>query len=114
MELAEARRFALSLPEVTEEPHFHLSSFRVRGKIFATVPQGDALLHVFVSDEDRELAVAVEPEAYETLWWGKKAVGVKVTLATADAGRLEDLLRAAWARKAPKRLARAARGDAVE
>jgi hypothetical protein len=44
-ELAEARRFALSLPEVTEEPHFDMSSFRVRGKIFVTVPPDGTRLH---------------------------------------------------------------------
>jgi len=37
-DLAEARRLALSLPEVTEQPHFDMASFRVRGKIFVTVP----------------------------------------------------------------------------
>jgi len=31
-----ARRYALSLPEAVEEPHFEYASFRVRGKIFAT------------------------------------------------------------------------------
>jgi predicted DNA-binding protein (MmcQ/YjbR family) len=33
-----AREFALSLPGTSEEPHFDMSSFRVKGKIFATVP----------------------------------------------------------------------------
>lgn len=30
------RKLALSFPEVTEEPHFEKTSFRVKGKIFAT------------------------------------------------------------------------------
>ncbi|MEP6674290.1 MAG: MmcQ/YjbR family DNA-binding protein [Ferruginibacter sp.] len=30
------RRLALSFPGVTEEPHFHLRSFRFKKKIFAT------------------------------------------------------------------------------
>ncbi len=48
MKLAEVRRFAVSLPEATEEPHFDLASFRVKGKIFATVPPEEKHLHVFV------------------------------------------------------------------
>lgn len=30
------RKLALSFPEVTEEPHFEKTSFRVKKKIFAT------------------------------------------------------------------------------
>jgi hypothetical protein len=38
---ATVRRLALSLPETTEEPHHDMTSFRVGGKIFATVtPRG--------------------------------------------------------------------------
>ena len=51
MRLETARRFALSLPETTEQPHFEKSSFRVKGKIFATVPVGGKALHVFVGEE---------------------------------------------------------------
>jgi hypothetical protein len=105
MRIDAVRRFALSLPETTEEPHFDLSSFRVKGKIFATVPPGDTHLHVFVSDDERELMAAAQPKAYETLMWGKRAAGLRVTLAAAKAKDVEDLLRSAWSRKAPKKLA---------
>jgi len=33
VKLNDVRRFAMSLPEVTEEPHFAYTSFRVKGKI---------------------------------------------------------------------------------
>ena len=52
-----ARAAALALPETTEEPHHHFGSFRVRGKIFVTVPLDRQHLHVFVDEEDRELAL---------------------------------------------------------
>lgn len=104
MRIDEVRRYALSLPEATEEPHFQLSSFRVRGKIFATVPVDQAHLHVFVAEEDREFATTVDPQAYEKLWWGKKVVGVRVTLAKAKINDVEHLLYSAWRRKAPKAL----------
>ena len=51
MKMSQLRTFALALPETTEEPHFNYSSFRVRGKIFATVPpdESDKVLVEFVA-----------------------------------------------------------------
>ena len=106
MKIAEARRYALTLPEVTEEPHFHLSSFRVRGKIFATVPPDEEHLHIFVDEQERELAIAVNPRACEKLWWGKQVAGLRVILPKAKAADVKDLLHSAWRRKAPKSLAK--------
>jgi len=102
MKLAAARRFALSLAETTEEPHFHFASFRVRGKIYATVPPGETHLHVFVDEPDRERYLAMFPDAYEPLLWGKKVMGLRVTLAAAREPDVRDLLAAAWRRRAPK------------
>lgn len=96
------RRFALSLPDVTEEPHFHFTSFRIGGKIFATMPPGDALLHVFVPEEERQIAVQSRPDVCEVLNWGKRVVGLRIELARADEEFVEDLLRSAYAGKAGK------------
>jgi len=104
--LDQLRRYALSLPEVTEQPHFDYASFRVRGKIFVTVPPGGKHLNVFVDEEQRELALAVHAAFVEKLWWGGKVVGLRVELASADGKVVNELVRQAWARKAPKRLAR--------
>src|SRR5437763_6968190 len=103
MELAEARTHALSLPETTEQPHFDMASFRVRGKIFATVPPDGDRLHVFVDADEVHASVAEDPAAYEELWWGKKLSGLRVNLAVADVDRVAELLTEAWRRKAPKR-----------
>jgi hypothetical protein len=102
----DVRRFALSLPEVTEEPHFHLTSFRVKSKIFATMPAEGGYLNVFVGDAEREVMTAVDPEVFETLRWGKQIAGLKVRLAAAKGADVKELLRAAWQRKAPKKLTR--------
>jgi hypothetical protein len=99
--LQQARRFALSLPETTEEPHHELSSFRVRGKIFATVPPDGLRLHIFVEEERREAAIAMEPAAIEKLWWGSKVTGVRVLLGQATPELVSSLLYSAWCRKAP-------------
>lgn len=105
MKLAEVRSFAMSLPEVTEEPHFHLSSFRVRGKIFVTIPPEESHLRIFVADAERERALAIAPECLEKLLWGGKVVGLSVALANAKPSVVKQLIRCAWTHKAPKSLA---------
>jgi hypothetical protein len=104
MKIAQVRRFALSLPEATEEPHFNFASFRVRGRIFATVPPDGEHLHIFVGDDDRERALELDPEFLEKLHWGKRVVGVRATLAKAKPAVVTRLLTQAWSRKAPKAL----------
>ena len=83
-EFQRAREFALSLPGVSEQPHFDKSSFRVNGKIFVTVPPGEAYLHVFVDEAETEASVAEDPAAFAPLLWGTKQRGLRVTLAAVD------------------------------
>ena len=104
MTLEQARRFALSLPEAAEEPHFDKWSFRVRGRIFATVPPDGEHLHVFVDEALTDAAVAAKPAAFAELRWGKQAVGVRVTLRAAGARAVAALLEQSWRRKAPRTL----------
>jgi hypothetical protein len=73
----------MSLEAVTEEPHHHYSSFRVRGKIFVTIPPEEDFIHVFVGEEDRQNALALYPEFVEKLLWGAKVLGLRVALASA-------------------------------
>ena len=105
MKLGDARRIALALPEAAEAPHFDFTSFRIRGKIFATAPPDGLHLHVFVDDEERERALELHPEFVEKLWWGKKVVGLRVTLGKASTAVVKNLLANAWKKKAPKALA---------
>jgi hypothetical protein len=105
MNIAQVRRHALSLAEVTEAPHHHFSSFRVGGKIFVTVPPEGTHIHIFVSEEQRELALSLEPECLEKLLWGGKVVGLRVDLAKVPVTVAKRLLQQAWAYKAPKAVA---------
>lgn len=104
MKLAQVRKIALALPEVSEAPHFAFTSFRIRGKIFATAPPGDEYLHVFVADEERELALAMERSYVEKLFWGGKVCGLRVVLPKAKPKIVAELLMRAWTHKAPKKL----------
>ena len=102
MTLDEARSFALSLPGAVEAPHFDYTSFRVRGKIFATAPPDGGRLHVFVDEHAVGVAVGVVPDALEELHWGKKLAGVVVHLDRADSEIVRDLLEESWRRRASK------------
>ncbi len=97
---------AFSLPETTEQDHHGFPSFRVAGKIFATLPNA-AHVHVMLSDTLVEMAIGTSPLACEELRWGKRPSGVRVTLASAASAHLEMLLTEAWRLKAPAKLVRA-------
>jgi hypothetical protein len=106
MTLDEARAVALSLPGSTEEPHFERTSFRVRGKIFATAPLEGGSLHVFVDEHAVGVAVRMDPQAFAELHWGRKLAGVAVDLERADPEIVCDLLEESWRLRATKRLIR--------
>jgi len=103
MRMSTVRRYALSLPEVTEAPHHDDASFRFRGGIFVTVPPAQDVVHVFVDDDQRERALAMYPHLASQLMWGAKARGVRVTLAAADAHAVKALVRAAYEKRVAKR-----------
>jgi len=102
MKLADVRRLALSLPETTEEDHHGMASFRIRGRIFATVPDAEHV-RVMASEEDIHAAVA-ESRSCEPFYWGKRLACVVVDLASCPPALVRELLWGAWERKAPKRL----------
>jgi hypothetical protein len=102
MTLAQVRKHALSLSGATEEPHFDRTSFRVKGKIFVTARPSEAHIHVFVPEEVREPALAINPEFVSKLLWGGKVVGLRVDLTKATPNVVRHLVEKAWSSKAPK------------
>jgi hypothetical protein len=101
--LAQARAFALALPEAVEQDHHGRPSFRVAGKIFATLPDEEHM-NVMVDPDGIRTAVQAEPAMCAERWWGKRLAAVQVSLGDAEGGVLSDLLADAWERRAPKRL----------
>jgi hypothetical protein len=101
--LDKARRAALALPEAVEQDHHGRPSFRVGGKIFATL-RDEGSMNVMLDDAGVRTAVEAEPETCSEVWWGKKLAAVRVDLARADAALLGSLLEDAWEGKAPARL----------
>ena len=106
MELADVRAIALGLPEATEAPHHDMTSFRVRGKIFATLGHPDEsrgmvkLLH-----EQQDALTRARPEVFAPVpgGWGRRGA-TYVTLAAADEAAIHDALVMAWRNMAPKKL----------
>ncbi len=96
MKIDQIRKHALALEAVTEEPHHNYSSFRVRGKIFVTIPPDKGFIHVFVGEEERERAMAMYPEFVEKLLWGSKALGLRVQLAAASPAVVKALVSKAY------------------
>jgi hypothetical protein len=108
--LEEARRLALSLPDTVEQDHHGRPSFRVGGRIFATLWDADHM-NVMLDEPGILTAVQSHPDRCAEVHWGKRLAAVRVTLSAADPGLLSDLLADAWEHKAPQRVARRAAGD---
>jgi hypothetical protein len=102
--VATVRRLALALPESAEAPHHDMTSFRVAGRIFATVPPEGDRLHVFLAADEVAAYCAEFAGAVEELWWGKKLSGCRVLLRHADTALVRELLTESWRRRAPKKV----------
>jgi len=98
------RRLALALPEALEVPHFDRPSFRVRGKIFATLSPEDRRGVVKLTREQQETMLAAEPKIFEPVpSWGKHG-WTYVHLQFADAETVRSALTTSWRNVAPKKL----------
>ncbi|MCA1682425.1 MAG: MmcQ/YjbR family DNA-binding protein [Actinobacteria bacterium] len=97
------RQLALALPEVMEQDHHGRPSFRVGGRIFATL-WDEAHMNVMLEEPGIRTAVQAEPDVCAEVWWGRRLAAVRVDLARAGRTLARDLLADAWEQKAPKRL----------
>jgi hypothetical protein len=98
-----ARQLALALPEAIEQDHHGRPSFRVAGKIFATLWDADHM-NVMVDEPGIRTAVEARPDVCTEVWWGRRLAAVRVRLSVADDPLLRSLLEDAWEGKAPARL----------
>ncbi len=96
----QARALALALPETVEQDHHGRPSFRVGGKIFATLWDAEHL-NVMLDEPGIHTAIQAWPEACAEVWWGKRLSAVRVTLARADHQLVGELLADGWEGKAP-------------
>ncbi|HEV7157318.1 MAG TPA: MmcQ/YjbR family DNA-binding protein [Caulobacteraceae bacterium] len=103
------RAAALAQPNAVEMDHHGSPSFRVAGKIFATLRADPPRLMVKLDPEDQANLAQGYPGIVAPVpgYWGRKG-STFVDYERADAELLGALLRLAWSGIAPKRLRPAA------
>jgi hypothetical protein len=99
----DARKLALALPDAVEQDHHGRPSFRVGGKIFATLWDAEHL-NVMLDEGGILTAVQANPGVCEEVHWGKRLAAVRVDLDHADASLVKGLLEDAWETKSGRRL----------
>lgn len=100
------RTLAMALTEVTEEPHFEKSSFRVRKKIFCTLDHEKGRAVLKLNENDQSVFCAYDPEAVYPVpgAWGKKGWTI-FELGKSHKDLFTDALTTAYRTVAPKKLA---------
>lgn len=96
------RRQALALTGTTEKDHHGFPAFRVADRIYATLPE-PGVAHLMLDEDGIHEAVLLDP-ACEEKWWGTRLAAVRVDLERIDDEVLLQLLREAWAHRAPEKL----------
>jgi hypothetical protein len=109
----DVRRVAMSLPEAEERVTWDVDiTFRVRDKIFAMAGPDGTHASIKASIERQADLIALDPETFAPSAYVGRFGWVTVDLARVDEPMLEDLLREAWRRTAPKKLAATLEGSA--
>ena len=99
-----ARRLALGFPEAVEKETWGHPTFRVRGKMFATMSADDATATVKASKEAQAALVGSEPETFSVPAYVGQHGWVGIQLDRVDPQEAVELLDEAWRATAPKRV----------
>jgi predicted DNA-binding protein (MmcQ/YjbR family) len=100
------RKFALSFPGTDEHPHFHLTAFRVKKKIFSTLHAKDNRLMVKLSLVDQSVFCSFDAKVIYPVpgGWGRQGATF-IELATVKIAMLKDAITTAYCTIAPAKLA---------
>jgi hypothetical protein len=103
--IEQVRKAALSLPETVEKPHFHLTSFRIKNKIFATIHADKNYVMVKLSAIDQSTFCAYDKEVIFPVpgGWGKNGATF-INLKKVKKSMLLDALSTAWRTTASPKL----------
>ena len=106
MTFDDVRRMALALPEAEERVTWETDvTFRVRDRIFAIGGEGATGVSIKASLETQAELLEMDPATFRKSAYVGRFGWVTVDLERVDPDLLTSLLRAAWRRTAPKRLA---------
>jgi hypothetical protein len=100
------RQLALSFPETDEYPHFHLTAFRVKKKIFCTIHAKDNKVMVKLSPPDQSVFCAFDKTVIYPVpgGWGLKGATF-IELSKVKKPMFKDALTTAYCTVAPEKLA---------
>ena len=103
--IEQARKAALTLPETEEKPHFNLTSFRVKNKIFATIHADKNYMMVKLSPVDQSVFCVYNKDVIFPVpgGWGRQGATF-INLKKVRKAMLIDALTTAWKRTAPAKL----------
>jgi predicted DNA-binding protein (MmcQ/YjbR family) len=91
------RKLALAFPGAEEQPHFHLASFRVKKKIFATLWEKENRAMLKLSLVDQSVFCSFDKAVFSPVPGSWEAKGATfVDLAKVPAAMLKDALKAAY------------------
>jgi hypothetical protein len=102
------RRMALSFPDTAESAHMNHPDFRVKGKIFATLPNPDnGFAMVSLPPDQQQAFVELEPSAFAPVkgGWGRQGA-TNVQLKVVKEETLRGALTIAWQSASQKKTAK--------
>lgn len=101
---AAARAIALALPEAVEGAHMGHPDFRVRNRIFASMPARGLQMNMRTTPANLDALGRADPRTYRDVWGGR---WLGVDLGRVSRPALRALLIEAWTLVAPREMARA-------
>ena len=112
MTFDDVRRIALALPEAEEKLTWETDvTFRVRDRIFAIGGDGATRVSIKASLETQAELLEMDPATFAKSAYVGRFGWITVELERVDRPLLESLLREAWRRTAPKKLAATLEGS---
>src|SRR3954453_8055287 len=101
----DVRRIALSFPDTTEKTAWSMPTFRVAGKMFATLPEDETSIAVRCPKEERDELVLAGPGKFWVADHEAQFAGGRAPLAAIeDEGELRNILADSWRQAAPSGL----------